>query len=171
MNVEKLSLILAKEIVTDNNPDDIELIRYGLEGILSTLINTIIALIISLLMHKTYEFLLLCITFIPIRCMHKGYHCSTLLSCTVFSNIMIIIATNILYSMTLRSWMLMGIILLAFLHYLISKEKNYYILIFSILVFYTSLYFNNAISCSIFLSLGLNTLLILGGRLHEKTII
>ena len=168
MNVSTISNDLAKRIAINDDPEDLEVLNYGLEGIISSVLNTIIALIISIITGTILEFLMLCFIFIPIRCMHKGYHCTTFLSCVLYSNIMIAIATYILQMMTFQTWMYIGILIVVTLHYYVSIEKYKAINITIILAFYICAFINIQIASCIFLSIILNIILILGRKLHEK---
>lgn len=168
MSIATISNSLAKHIVIDDNKDDLELISYGLEGIISSVLNTLVALLISLLTGNTLQMLMLCITFIPIRCMHKGIHCKSFSSCLINSNIMILLATYILKMMTFTNWMYLIIIIAVIMQYSISIEKNKPLNCAIVICFFLVSIFYNPIACSILLSVILNLVLILGRRLHEK---
>lgn len=168
MDVSTISNILAKSIAINDDPEDLEVLSYGIEGIISSILNTALAFIISIFIGTTIELLMLCIIFIPIRCMHKGYHCTTFLSCVLYSNIMILIATYILHNMSFQSWMYIGIVLVVIFHYYVSIEKYKALNIGILLAFYICALVNTQIACCILLSIILNIILILGRKLHEK---
>lgn len=168
MSVATISNILAKQIAINDDPEDLEVISYGLEGIISSLLNTAIAFVISVFTGTIIELIMLCIIFIPVRCMHKGYHCQTLLTCVLYSNIMIAIATYILHIMALQDWMFVGIIFIVGIHYCISIEKYKLLNILLLIGFYGFTFINKQIACCLFISIVLNCILISGRKLHEE---
>lgn len=168
MNVTTISNKLAKQIAINDDPEDLEVISYGLEGIISSVLNTAIAFMISIFTGTVIELAMLCVIFIPIRCMHKGYHCQSLFNCIIYSNIMIAIATYLLHIMVFQNWMLVGIVVIVGIHYFISIEKYKLLNIVILIGFYSFTFINKQIACCLFLSIILNCILISGRKLHEK---
>lgn len=72
------------------NDEQIEEIRYGLEGLYLTFTKLVIILIISLILHITKELVILLILFNLLRFTGFGFHARTSLECLVCSTLLFI---------------------------------------------------------------------------------
>lgn len=99
--IEKISAILAKWILqnTTTSPsdsDEYELLEYGIECIINTLIPIIFFITYSLSQCMFVEMLCWFITFLYIRNVIGGYHASSHISCIIVSTIYGIISLSFL---------------------------------------------------------------------------
>ena len=86
--IENLSLKIAKSVIPENeaSSSNIAIISYGVQAIISTLATLLLSLFIAIFFsNKVFELLLFSITFVPIRLLHKGYHCKTFFMCNISS--------------------------------------------------------------------------------------
>lgn len=72
------------------NSDEIEKIKYGLEGIYLTITKTIIILALAILFHIVKEVLLILIFFNILRYFAFGFHAKTSKQCLLISSILFI---------------------------------------------------------------------------------
>ncbi len=169
MTVATLSDKIAKKITISNNKDDIDILRFGIEGILSTVINTMIAIIISYWFGLLKEFILFNIVFIPIRCSHKSYHCSTLTRCVISSNIMMYVVTSIIHYIEISTFILAIIFIVLWpVHYYISFERNIKVHISIAVLATISILFSHIMAYCFVMALFISILLIIGRRSHDK---
>lgn len=164
-----IATILSKDIY--HNKDDIEVISYGLQGYISTFLNSLLSFLIALGMNLMYEYILFNIIFIPIRMKHKGYHCKTFIGCVINSNIMILIATLFIHHIEINI-VLMTILfsINIILHYVFSIEKRLRFTFVIYSLYLLSLYIDLKISYCFFVVIMFNTILIKGRKLYEKNI-
>lgn len=151
------------------NEDDIEVIRFGLEGIICTVINTLFGICLSLYFGLFMEFMIFNLIFIPLRICHKGYHCKTFFNCLVNSNILIMTNLFIISSMNIKDKILVFLIIFSLIiHYLISYEKYKKSSIIIALITIITFNINNLIYKYILFAILSNILLIGRKRLNEK---
>lgn len=171
MTIETISDYIAAMLSRGiyDNDEDIEVISYGLQGYISTFLNSLLSFLIALSMNLMYEYILFNLIFIPIRLNHNGYHCKTFIGCVINSNIMIFLTTLFIHYVHINS-VLMSIIFTLFLmlHYLISNERKLKFNIAIYFLFLASLYIDIKISYCFFIVIIINTILIQGRKLHEK---
>ena len=85
---EKISMKLSQMITsTDADSDETDVIRYGLECIINTLIPIIIYTIYSAINHQINDMIVWLIFFLGLRNYIGGYHAPTQLSCIVISTL------------------------------------------------------------------------------------
>lgn len=164
---DKLARYISRGIYS--NQDDIDIISYGLQGIISTLLNCLLALLISIKFGLLHEFILFNIVFIPIRINHKSYHCKTFISCLINSNIMIFIATKSLNQMKLELITTTILVLFfCYINHIISVEKNIKLssLIVSIYLIFTLI--SIKVCYSFLITLVINCILIKWRKINEK---
>ena len=128
---------------TDINSTTIEKVSYGFCAFFTTVLNIGIGIIIGSFFDLLKNYLLFLCFFSPIRCLHKGFHCTKLSHC--------IIATNIL-----------------FFHYLCSTERSSMFHIIEIMIFCFLKIIKSYLISYLLISILLNTFLIMGGKLNEK---
>ena len=110
---EKVSLTFAKSGIIEEQKQD--LMRYGLEIIISTLIGTLIIIILGVLLKSILFSLIFIAVLVPLRQYTGGYHADTYLFC----NISLIITYLFTYyackviPQNFYSWFSLGAILLA----------------------------------------------------------
>ena len=162
--IKEISDRIALNLIPDDekNENNIELVSYGIEAVILNFITFFSATLISLSINSFKNFYLICLTFFPIRAMHKGYHCKTYSSCLLISNIIIlfmIYVSNILDSINV----IIFIPFLMILEYLVSYEKKIKILIFEITYFIILTFFNVIYIKFFFMAYILNIILIILG--------
>lgn len=81
--ISKFAFCLANYFAEKNMYciDKINIYRYGLELLISTMLNTFVILVISVIMNEIIGALLFCIAFIPMRLIAGGYHAKHHWSC------------------------------------------------------------------------------------------
>ena len=164
--MQDLSVKIAKYIIPENelSKSNIDIIAYGIEAIISTFATSIAALLIAVFItNKFKELLMLCITFLPIRGLHKGYHCKTFLRCLITSNIMILCATGISDILpTTLCWI--GIPILLFVEYQLSVERMIKYTVYEFLYILILIIISKEFVIFSFLTLLINNILIIGGK-------
>ena len=135
-----LALIIAGEKKINDN---VEMISYGLEAILSTTLTLLTSLILCINFQWIYEYLVFNICFIPIRSMHKSFHFKKFYQCFISSTIMIVLSSFILHETKFQIVYAILFLPLLVLHYYFSIEKNLSIHFVIAIVFTLSLLFNN----------------------------
>lgn len=164
-----IATFLSKGIYEDL--EEVEVISYGIQGLLSTFVNTIIAILISSIFGLMYEFLLFNMVFIPIRMMHKSYHCTTFIGCVISSNCLILISTLLLKYISINPYFnFIVFTILILVHYSCSLEKRKLFNSIIYISFICSLHFEQKVSTTFLLVVIINILLIEGRKLHEKNI-
>lgn len=90
--IEKISRIISYKLLLFRNADeisndDLDILQYGLECIINTLIPIIIFLIVAFHQHMIFDLVLWLITFLITRNYIGGYHARTHLRCIFISTI------------------------------------------------------------------------------------
>lgn len=90
--IEYISRLLAKWLYDGNNTDkssyeEIEVLRYGIECIINTLIPLIFIFIYAFLSHRTLDMFIWLFSFLLLRNFIGGYHASSHIRCIVLSSI------------------------------------------------------------------------------------
>ncbi|WP_249029833.1 accessory gene regulator B family protein [Tannockella kyphosi] len=171
MNIIGLSNKLAHKITVSDDLEDIQILRYGIEAIITTTINTALAILVSITCGLFYEFVLFNIIFVPFRKAHKSYHCKTFLQCTICSNILMFLTTTMIHTVAAPRYIYYVFAVLLVINYLVSYEKNLFIHGIMFIAFYIVYCLNSTISFCMFLAVLITILLIILRRLsHEKTI-
>ena len=104
--MEKLLDYLMKRIEQKEplKPGYHEYIRYGLEVLLSTLLNVICIGVVGVLMNKILLALVFILVFVPIRSFAGGYHADTKLRCNL--NIIVVLIVTMVGTDWIRRWSL-----------------------------------------------------------------
>lgn len=108
------------------------------------------------------------ICFVPIRCVHKGFHCKTLLRCLVLTNILFNISAMICARCFMYKNLYWLFLIVVYLHYLISNEKHMLFHLICIFLYLSLLIFNCDFQIYFIVSIVLNIILMIGGRYSEK---
>lgn len=164
--IKKISLKIAKYVIPDSEASEsnIEIISYGAQAIISTLVTSLFAVIIALfLTNKLTELLLFSIAFIPIRFFHKGYHCQTFSGCIITSNLMILCITCLSNTFPMQLCILC-IPPLLFLEYWLSVEKKKKYAVYELIYLFSLVIISEKFIIFSFLSLLVSNLLIIGGN-------
>lgn len=105
----QLSGALAGRGIIDS--EDIVVYSYGLELMLSTAVNILLVIIISLLLHQPLSWLFFLLPFIPLRITAGGYHAKTHLGCclTFAGAYLILLLTGILTAGLVSPFILLGV--------------------------------------------------------------
>ena len=93
--ISKLALILADYFATKSvyKHEEVNIYKYGFELLISTILNTIGILLVSLLMEVTIGAVLFCAAFVPLRLSAGGYHAKHHWSCILgFSMVFLVFA-------------------------------------------------------------------------------
>lgn len=171
MNIVTFSNYIADKLSKNiyDNYEDIEVISFGLQGIISTLLNTMIGLIISFKLGLLNEFFIFNLYFIPIRLSHKSYHCKTLTGCIICSNIMLLLTTIIIKYGQMNVYMIVLMFVVCLnLNFYVSIEKNKILCQIAIVFFFISLLIDLKLCHSFNVALITNVILILWRNSHEK---
>lgn len=171
MNICEVSDMLAVKICKNSvdYKNDVDIISYGIQGLLSTIINFCFGLIIAFYLNLILEFILFNITFVPIRINHKGYHCKTFINCIFCSNLMLIFATKFISLIELElvhSFIVFLVILI--LHFLISCEKNTLLHIVIFIIYLLSLNIQMKVDIAFIVAIFTNTILIIWRKYNEQ---
>ena len=153
-----LALIIAGETKINDN---VEMISYGLEAILSTTMTSLSALIICIYFHWVYEYIVFNICFIPIRAMHKSFHFKKFYQCYISSTLMITVSSFLLHETEFQIYYAFFFLPLVLLHYYLSLEKNLFIHLIIVIVFTLSLLFNNVFAYALVITLIIEIILLL----------
>lgn len=92
--ISSLSNQIVNKWITEGiiSPDHVESYKYGLELLLSSLINLTIMLLISAFFHQVNKLWLYLLSFIPLRMFAGGYHANSHLCCTILNSFLYLIA-------------------------------------------------------------------------------
>ena len=171
--IENLSLKIARSVIPENEASgsNIAIISYGVQAIISTLATLLLSLFVAIFFsNNIFELLLFSITFIPIRLLHKGYHCKTFFGCVITSNIMLVCATYLANIIPIK-FCLSCLPILLFIEYWASVEKKKgYVIFEATYIFILSILYEGFIIFS-FLTLLISNILIIGGKCHGSCII
>ena len=132
MTLELLCDTLSKKIASEefNCKEMIEVISYGLSAIITSTLNMGIALFIASLFGLADTLLKFMMIFIPIRIMHKGYHCKKFSSCLIMTNLSFFTCSLVIFNLRERVSPIIVFIILILINFRVSKEKNYKFIIF-----------------------------------------
>lgn len=83
--------------------EDAPIYSYGLELLLSTVINIIVMICISLIVGKPLIMVPYILAFIPLRIFSGGYHSKTHVNCIIFNATLYIVAINSIYIVLLHN--------------------------------------------------------------------
>lgn len=171
-NFRKITVQIAYLIIPieKRNKNNIEIISYGICALLTSILNIILSAITLFFFHKINDYLLFLIFFIPIRCLHKGFHCKKLLNCLVLTNILFTLSVLTCSALKFLKYLYAIFFIVLILHFLFSNEKNT-LLHFSLCILYIFIYFFiSEIQIYLIVSLILDLILIEGEKINEKII-
>lgn len=102
----RLSGKIGNDLVRSNvvKEEDAEIYIYGINQILTSVLNVSSALIIGLIFGTFFEVAVFMATYIPLRSFAGGYHAKTPLRCYIFSVIMLIIVSIGMRYLHLTEW-------------------------------------------------------------------
>lgn len=165
--MDKLAKFLTNKIVPDeykNDPEQIEVAAYGMEGLLCNTTTLSVAFIISILFHTTKELCFFLLFFIPLRSSYKSFHCKTFINCLILSNILVFLATVFINNMNYFTGSLLVNLCFIWINYFLSFERN--MLLHLILSIFICLIFtiSKAYLITVMISLWINTILLLMKR-------
>lgn len=105
--ISKLSCFLADEWVKAGNvtADDRDSYRYGLELFFSTIVNFIMTIIISFVIHLPGAFIAYSLSFIPLRMFAGGFHANGHWKCILFSSILFVVISELFYLLSFFSYL------------------------------------------------------------------
>ncbi|MBE5938505.1 MAG: hypothetical protein E7265_10815 [Lachnospiraceae bacterium] len=83
--------------------EDVECYRYGLELLISTIINFILTVVVSLIFGRLYSFLPFTIVYVPMRLYAGGYHAKNHFRCILFSTALFCIAVIVQGAITITN--------------------------------------------------------------------
>lgn len=149
------------------NHDKAEVASYALEAILSTTVNLSIAFIIAKFTTSVPILLTFIFIFLPIRCMHKSYHCNTFIGCVCTTNCVFFISCSLLQAALIPTSIIL-ILGLLLINYYLSIEHNIWLNIGIFLAYICFINVSNIIIQTITLSIFINIILIIGGKLKCK---
>lgn len=143
-----VDFLLCQKAILD---DDKQIYVYGVELIVSSLINMLICLIIGFITRQIVNVLLLFLSFVSLRLYLSGYHCKTYLKCNItFGTVIFIIlyinnviGNNKIFIFILIIFNILIVLLLTKngKHKLYIQEKKYKIVSVIILILHTTIYF------------------------------
>lgn len=102
--------LLRKDVITR---EDYEIYLFGLEQLLTTIINLLTCAIIGIAFDSLLQTILFVIVFIVIRSYAGGYHTSTPLRCYVLTTLTIIVSVVALKCIEWNMWILIGLLVIA----------------------------------------------------------
>ena len=172
----KSSTKFIKKYNSNYTDEDIEKIKYGLEGLYLTITKIVIIIILSLILGITKELLLVLLFFNLIRFPAFGVHADKSITCLITSVLLILGFTYLFFNINIALNIKVLICIICFIHYplfapadtikrpLTNKRKRKYrkiaacimALIYCVIV----LLFNNIISTSILIALLLEAIMI-----------
>lgn len=102
----RLSSKIGNDLVRSNvvKEEDTEIYIYGINQILTSVLNVSSALIIGLIFGTFFEVAVFMAAYIPLRSFAGGYHAKTPLRCYIFSVIMLIIVSIGMKYLSLTEW-------------------------------------------------------------------
>lgn len=153
---------------TDVNSTTIEKVSYGFCAFFTTVLNIGIGIIIGSFFDLLKNYLLFLCFFFPIRCLHKGFHCTKLSHCIIATNILFISSAYISKIVNSSNINYFIFLIVLFFHYLCSTERNSMFHIIEIMIFCFLKIIKSYLISYLLISILLNTFLIMGGKLNEK---
>lgn len=110
--LERLSRKVGSDLVQSNvvKEEDAEIYIYGINQILTSVLNVSSALIIGLILGTFFEVAVFMAAYIPLRIFAGGYHAKTPLRCYIFSVIMLIIVSLGIKYLSLAEWVYYSIL-------------------------------------------------------------
>lgn len=102
----RLSSKIGNDLVRSNvvKEEDAEIYIYGINQILTSVINVSSALIIGLIFGAFFEVAVFMAAYIPLRSFAGGYHAKTPLRCYIFSVMMLIVVSIGMKYISLTEW-------------------------------------------------------------------
>lgn len=88
--IEKIAIRLSNAWGENSivSKEDVECYRYGLELLISTMINFTLTVVVSLIFGRPYSFLPFTVVYVPMRLYAGGYHAKNHFRCILFSTIL-----------------------------------------------------------------------------------
>lgn len=171
--MDKIAKFLTYKIVPEeykNNPEEIEVAAYGMEGLLCNFTTLGVAFLVSLLFHTTKELCLFLLFFVPLRSSYKSFHCKAFHNCLISSNMAVLIATLTIKNCLYFNGLLLICLLLILCNYLLSSERNIllHIIISLISILAGIIYKDYLIAIMISLCINIILLLLKRGENNEK---
>jgi accessory gene regulator B len=115
--IEYISRLLAKSLYDGDKTDkssceEIDILQYGIECIINTLIPLIIIFIYAFFSHRTLEMFIWLFSFLLLRNFIGGYHASSHIRCIVFSSSVGILSVLLISHMSTDHFIIKIIIIL-----------------------------------------------------------
>lgn len=88
-----VNFLLCKEIIVS---EDVEIYQFGIEQVLTTLINILTTIILGVLFGKVFQAVMFLVAFMILRSYSGGFHASTTIGCYILSAISILAALSVL---------------------------------------------------------------------------
>lgn len=125
----KLSRKIGDNLVQSNivKAEDAEIYIYGINQILTSVLNVSSALIIGLILGTFFEVMVFMAAYIPLRIFAGGYHAKTPSRCYIFSLIMLIVVSISMKYLLLPEWAYSAVLSAALLIVLVIspvEDKN-----------------------------------------------
>ena len=165
--MNKFAKFLTNKIVPDeykDDPDQIEVAAYGMEGILCNTTTIGVAFIISFLFHTTKELCFFLLFFVPLRSSYKSFHCKTFIKCLISSNIAVFIATLLMQNINYFTEIIFINLSFIWIDYFLSYERNIVLHIILSLIVCLVFTISKAYLITVMISLWINTILLLMKR-------
>lgn len=156
--------IIPEEYLTNEN---IEKIAFGICAFMTSICSVGLSIISSLFCGLQYEMIKFCVCFLPIRIMHEGYHCKKFIHCVILTNFTFLMMAYLLKFKLNINELLFILLILCYLNYLLSKERNKHFFIFySFIILLCRMLSIDLMP--FLLSLLLHLILVIGGKFYEK---
>lgn len=167
--IDIITVYLANIIIPleKKNEENVEIVSYGICSILTSFLNlSLSAITLTILGYQSFYYCFL-LFFIPIRCLHKGFHCKTLLNCLVLTNILFTLSTLCCFYFNKSNYLFLTFISILFIHYYISIERRKLFHIGWLCVFIVMFFVSQHYLIFPNVAMILDTLLIIGGKISE----
>lgn len=124
--MDKIAEILTNYIMNDNKRTDLEreVIRYGIDALLSTILCLSCAILISSLLNGFIFGISFIITLTPIKMSFSGYHCRTMGQCICTYGFCVGIFTIIYQLITYQIPLIVYLLILMMILFLVKAEVN-----------------------------------------------
>lgn len=129
--IVKLSKLMTKVLLNQKSisEKDIDIYQYGIEITISSLLNIALIVIVSLITNSLFSGLIFLSTFILLRQFTGGYHAGSYLKCNtaLASTYILVLLLSRLIFLEFRAGciiLLLGVLVVIFLHLFITPIKN-----------------------------------------------
>lgn len=168
--IDNITIYLAEKIIPIeyNTDENIEIVSYGICSIITSVLNIVLSGLTSFFLGTLSYYFCFIVAFIPIRLVHKGFHCKTFLNCLLLTNVLFNISTILCTNYSNYNNLFFIFFIAIVVHYLISNERRIRFHFAYGLIYVGILFFSKKFQIYFIIAILLNILLMIGGKYNDE---